>query len=75
KHRKYPYDYIVEDSGNKKGLLDCFVSFQNTQYNAEFIEDGFSDEWLDSGTNNAPLSLNISNRSSKNGLDIDYDYQ
>lgn len=75
KHRKYPYDYIVEDSGNKKGLLDCFVSFQNTQYNTEFIEDGFSDEWLDSGTNNAPLSLNISNRSSKNGLDIDYDYQ
>ncbi|WP_057511660.1 non-ribosomal peptide synthetase [Staphylococcus sp. NAM3COL9] len=75
KHRKYPYDYIVEDSGNKRGLLDCFISFQNTQYNAEFIEDGFSDEWLDSGTNNAPLSVNVSNRSSKNGLDIDYDYQ
>ncbi|MBF0813751.1 non-ribosomal peptide synthase/polyketide synthase [Staphylococcus saprophyticus] len=75
KHRKYPYEYIVENSGNKKGLVDCFVSFQNAQYDAEFMNDGFLDEWLDNGTNNAPLSVNISNRSSKNGLDIDYDYQ
>ncbi|MEB7831147.1 non-ribosomal peptide synthetase [Staphylococcus xylosus] len=75
KHRKYPYEYIVENSGNKKGLVDCFVSFQNAQYDAEFMNDGFRDEWLDNGTNNAPLSVNISNRSSKNGLDIDYDYQ
>ncbi|PTJ83802.1 hypothetical protein BU055_06945 [Staphylococcus succinus] len=75
KHRKYPYDYIVENSGNKKGLVDCFVSFQNAQYDSEFMNDGFTDEWLDNGTNNAPLSVNISNRSSKNGLDIDYDYQ
>ncbi|GEQ06487.1 non-ribosomal peptide synthetase [Staphylococcus gallinarum] len=75
KHRKYPYDYIVENSGNKKGLVDCFVSFQNTQYDAEFIEEGYTDEWLDNGTNNSPLSVNLSNRSNGEGMDIDYDFQ
>ncbi|MDG0842076.1 amino acid adenylation domain-containing protein [Staphylococcus equorum] len=75
KHRKFPNSYIVENSGNAKGLLDFVVSFQNTQHNPDFIKKGYSEEWLDSGTTNAPLGLNISNRHGEDKLEIDYDYQ
>ncbi|OIJ31387.1 non-ribosomal peptide synthetase [Staphylococcus sp. LCT-H4] len=75
KHRKYANSYILEDSGNAKGLLDFVLSFQNTQHNADFIKRGYSEEWLDSGTTNVPLNLNISNRHGEDNLDIDYDYQ
>ncbi|WP_158256174.1 hypothetical protein [Staphylococcus xylosus] len=39
------------------------------------IKDGFTDEWLNNGTNVAPLGLNICNRSNKNNLEFDYAYQ
>jgi len=75
KHRKYPNSYIVEHSKNAKGLLDFVVSFQNTQHNPDFIKKGYSEEWLDPGTTNVPLGLNISNRGGEDALEIDYDYQ
>ncbi len=75
KHRKYPNSYIVEHSKNAKGLLDFVVSFQNTQHNPDFIKKGYSEEWLDPGTTNVPLGLNISNRDGEESLEIDYDYQ
>ncbi|MDW8797375.1 condensation domain-containing protein [Staphylococcus pseudoxylosus] len=75
KHRKYPNSYIVEHSKNVKGLLDFVVSFQNTQHNPDFIKKGYSEEWLDPGTTNVPLGLNISNRDGEDTLEIDYEYQ
>lgn len=75
KHRKYSYKEIVENNGNKKGLLDCTVSFQKTQYNSDFVEKGYSDEWFSSDTHNVPLGLNISNRNGNSMIDIDYNYQ
>lgn len=38
-------------------------------------KEGYTDEWLDNGTNNSPLSVNLSNRSNGEGMDIDYDFQ
>lgn len=75
KHRKYPYRNIVEDSGGQKGLLDCLISYQNTQYSHEVLKNVYSDEWIENGSNNAPLTVNISNRNRKNTLTVDYDYQ
>ncbi len=75
KHRKYPNSYIVEHSKNAKGLLDFVVSFQNTQHNPDFIKKGYSEKWLDPGTTNVPLGLNISNRDGEDTLEIDYNYQ
>ncbi|WP_193014010.1 non-ribosomal peptide synthetase [Staphylococcus equorum] len=75
KHRKYPYRNIVEDSGGQKGLLDCLISYQNTQHNYEIIKNGYSDEWIENGSNNAPLTVNISNRNREDTLIVDYDYQ
>ncbi|MGO3273023.1 MAG: amino acid adenylation domain-containing protein [Staphylococcus equorum] len=75
KHRKYPYRNIVEDSCGQKGLLDCLISYQNTQYSHEVLKNVYSDEWIENGSNNAPLTVNISNRNRKNTLTVDYDYQ
>jgi amino acid adenylation domain-containing protein/thioester reductase-like protein len=75
KHRKYPYRKIIEDNGSKSGILDCMVSFQNKQYDSKIIENGYSDEWLDNGSNNTSLAISISNRNRDNSLAIDYDYQ
>ncbi|MEB7814836.1 condensation domain-containing protein [Staphylococcus xylosus] len=75
KYRHYPFRYIVKNCKNRKGLKDCFISFQNAKYDAEFIKDGFTDEWLSNGTNVAPLGINICNRSNKNNLEFDYAYQ
>ncbi|RIP37330.1 amino acid adenylation domain-containing protein [Staphylococcus gallinarum] len=75
KHRKYPYRKIIEDSGNKSGLLDFVVSFQNKQNDSEIVKKGYTDEWIDNGFSNAPIAITISNRNRNNDLDVDYDYQ
>lgn len=75
KHRKYPFYKITEKVQSTKGLLDIIVSFQNTQYDSEFLNCGFSDEWIEKDTNDAPLSISISNRIGDGSLTIDFDYQ
>lgn len=75
KHRKYPYNNIFRDNSNGNGLLDCLISYHNTQYNSAFLKNGFSEKWINTDTLHTPLRINISNRSSEEGYIIDYDYQ
>lgn len=74
KHRKYPYQRIVEENDNATGLIDCMISYQNTQHDDNNSENGFHDEWLDIDATNAKLSIHISDRNNENKLNIDYDY-
>lgn len=75
KHRKYTYNDILRDSGFQQSILDCTVSFQQTQYNRDFVAQGYSDEWFSSHTNNVPFAINISSRNNHETLAIDYNYQ
>ncbi|HGO1833978.1 TPA: condensation domain-containing protein, partial [Staphylococcus aureus] len=75
KHRKYPLSKITENSDKSKQIIDVAISFQNTSYDDEFLEKGFSDKWFEKDTNNFPLSISISNRSGNGNLTLDFDYQ
>ncbi|MCG3399240.1 non-ribosomal peptide synthetase [Staphylococcus massiliensis] len=74
KHRKFPYENIVELNQGAKGLLDFMVSYQVSQYDEEMATNGITEEWLHMDTSNAPMQLHLSDRSNEDQLTMDYDY-
>jgi len=78
RHQKYPYDLLLKDVREKKGIKDNLFDIVLTYQNSKNIKDQFFEKyvtrWHFNGYQLESLIINLNDRENDGRLIIDYDY-